>query len=289
VPVHAPRHVDCGACTGTNVCVANTCKAPVCGAPLSFPTQTDVFSGFGAMSENVVAAVTPDGTSLLVQGGIVPLGQPPCDIAFNQLSIIDAGTQQQVTGVDNMQTALQPRLALTADGLTIIGIDNATRQHFLVAKRAAKTTGAFTSASAADFAALAVTGNAQLIAPVLSPDGLALYFSVTGDATAGIYETVRASTSVPFPAATKLGGDLANLAFVSSVSSDRMTLFVADSTGAFGAATRTSTTQPFTLQVGLALPPQARMVGDCSGIYATCSIGGGGGQCAELDVCLFVR
>jgi len=284
----AQRHVDCGACTGTDVCVANACKAPVCGA-LSFPTKADVFSGFGAMSENVIAAITPDGTSLLVQSGITSLGGPPCDLGFNQLTVIDAGTQQGVTGVDNMQTALQPTLALTADGLTIIGIEVATGTHFVVARRTAKTTGAFTSASAADFAALAVTGNARLSAPVISADGLAFYFSVTGDQTAGIYETVRPSTSVPFPAATKLGGDLANMAIATAISSDHMTLFVGDHAGAFGAATRTSVTKPFTLQVGLGLPPQARMLGDCSGIYATCSVGGGGGQCAELDVCLFVR
>jgi hypothetical protein len=178
---------------------------------------------------------------------------------------------------------------MTADGLTIIGIEAATGTHFLVAKRTAKGSGAFLSASAADFAALAVTGNARLTAPVISADGLAFYFSVIGDETAGIYESVRASTSAPFPAATRLGGDLANMAVVTSISSDHMTLFVGDHAGAFGAATRTSVTQPFTLQVGLGLPPQARMLGDCSGIYATCSVGGGGGQCAELDVCLFVR
>ena len=283
----AQRHVDCGACTGTDACVANACKAPVCGA-FSFATKTDVFSGLGGQSQNVIAAITPDGTTLLVQSGVNPI-IPPCDVGFDQLLVIDAGTQQSVTGVDNMQTALQPMLALTADGLTIIGIEAATGTHFVVARRTAKTTGTFTSASAADFAALAVTGNARLIAPVISADGLAFYFSVIGDATAGIYESVRPSTSVPFPAATKLGGDLANMAVVTTISSDHMALFVGDHGGAFGAATRTSVTQPFTLQVGLSLPPQPRMLGDCSGIYATCSLGGGSGQCAELDVCLFAR
>jgi hypothetical protein len=286
----AQRQVDCGACSGTNVCVAHACKVPACPA-LTFPTKNDVLPASSAGSQNIVNAITPDGTTWLVQNDTNPIAMPPlCDLGgIGLLEIVDGGTAQSVSGIDNMETATQTALALSSDGLSIIGIDSATQTHFLVATRASKATGTFVTASASDFAALAVTGSAHVSAPVISPDGLAFYFTVTGDATAGIYETVRASTSTPFPAATKLTGDLASLAFVSSVSSDLMTLIVADNTGAFGVATRSSVTRPFTLQQGVAMPPQARLLGDCTGVYATCSVGGGGNTCPELDLCLFSR
>jgi hypothetical protein len=152
----------------------------------------------------------------------------------------------------------------------------------------------FGAASDTDFAQI----NAQLAstpgtfrAPVISADGLEFIYKVesTDTAQAGIYASVRASTSVPFPPGTKQPSPVADYEFPTGLSSDRLTLFLFDSfTGRV--LQRDSTSHPWVNPNAPAPPPQIsgwehKPLADCSKLVAMTSPGG----CAAEDVVLFTR
>jgi len=285
-----PRSVDCGACGGSDVCVANACKAPACSS-LAFAHQATI-TGLSDVGQDALAGITPDGGTVLTQR------RASCGNPFRLLLADTSGLATSAVdisaapGLAGMQVAAEETLALTADGLSIIGV-NTAGTGFAVAKRSARGATDFVGASSADFAALAVTGTTRVGAPAISLDGLAFYFDVGGDADAtknGIFESVRASTAVPFPAATKLPAALQTFAYVTGTSSDRMTLFLQTNSFSMVAFTRKSLTQPFANPNAPAAPPtvpgfRTRALGDCAQLVGTCTPGG----CLGEDICSFTH
>ncbi len=284
------RTVDCGTCGGSDVCVANACGAPVCGN-LAFAHQSTI-TALSDVGQDALASITPDGATILTQR------RASCGSPFKLLLADTAGLAttpvdiSAAPGLAGMQVTAEESLALTADGLSIIGVDTAGTG-FAVAKRSAPGATDFVGSSAADFAALAVASPARVGAPTISADGLAFYFNVGGasdPANNGIFESVRASTAVPFPAATKLTGDVQGLGYVTAVSSDRMTLFLQTNSFSMVALTRKSVTKPFTNPNAPAAPPtvpgfRTRPLASCAQLVGTCTPGG----CLGEDNCSFTH
>jgi hypothetical protein len=115
--------------------------------------------------------------------------------------------------------------------------DSCTRSHprwswraaTSASKRSVLGASDFAPVSAADFAALGVTPPRSLGFPAISGDSLAFYYVIWGDPDPlknGIYESVRTSTGVPFPAATRMPEVAQAYGAVTATSSDRMTLFL---------------------------------------------------------------
>jgi hypothetical protein len=134
----------------------------------------------------------------------------------------------------------------------------------------------------------ALNGVTSLQWPVISADGLAFYYRVTsssGGPAVGIYESVRASTNEPFPAATYMPAAVQQFAGVSAISSDRLTLFVTQN---FGTAlmTRASINDAFAVPATQQAPGHAYRIvpiDDCQKLIGTCEPGG----CQNEDVCLW--
>lgn len=238
------RAATCGTCSGTDACVANACKAPVCSA-LSFPHATLVSALNDPSNQDALAGVSADGNTVLWQ-------RSTCFSTPFELWIADATAGVFAVTDITGQPALAPlliaeerTLTLTADGLTIIGV-SIDHTQFLQTTRAAIGSTAFGPASNADFAALNVTAPAKLQFPAISSDGLALYFRLTDSpGLNGLYETVRASKAVPFPAATKMPGPVQNYESIMGIASDRMALFVQNYSFRMAVLTRKSLKDPF--------------------------------------------
>ena len=122
--------------------------------------------------------------------------------------------------------------------------------------------------------------------PVLSADGLALYYKIQDsgdDARDGIYESVRDSTSAAFPVGTRMPELVQRWGSVTGVAPDRLTLFV---TSDFGTQllTRASTNEPFA-EHGDARPASAYRIAPIGGcqLIGTCEPGG----CWREDICIW--
>ena len=261
------RTATCGACSGAKpACVDNVCKAPVCGADYGGTgTTVTTLTALGAGPQGLLG-VSATGASVLQKQNISAL---PNLAAFSKL-------QQSMT--------------LTPDGLTIIGAGTANNAFFST-KRSAVFLTDFTPAVAGELATLnaAIPAGASVAYPVRSADGLAFYYQVAGATTAsdnGIYEALRAQTTVPFSAGQKMPANVQAFEAVTGISSDRMTLFV---TAAFATSilSRTSTFQPF-VGSGATGPTQAFRVvplAGCSALLGTCEPGG----CAAETICVWTR
>lgn len=283
------RTAACGVCGGTDACVANACVAPVCNS-LSWPTESLVTSLNAQGKQDAPLAISSDGKTVLTQQGTTQCGDFQLIIAdSNGTSLVP----QNITAnpmLAGMLVSQEGTLTLTPDGLTIIG--TSTDGHsFLASKRAAFGGTVFAAATNTEFANLTVTGRVD--SPVITADGLDFYYRVSGDDDAakdGIYESVRTSTSVPFPAGTRVPDDLQIYQAVTGISRDRMTLFL--QTGSFStvALTRKSVTQPFTNPNAPGNPPavpgfRTRPSGDCQSVLATATPGG----CAQEENAIFSR
>jgi hypothetical protein len=284
------RTASCGTCGGTDACVANVCKAPVCSS-FAFPNQTLATALNDTGKQDAVTGVTPDGKTILSQRG------QSCG-NFRLILSDTSGlvtTNHDLTGnaeLSAMQIASEGTLALTADGLTIIGT-SADGTALLASHRAALGSATFSAATGTDFTNLAVVAPRRIDFPVISSDDLALYYRITGDADPsvdGLYESVRTSTSVPFPAGTRMSNLVSSFGAVTGISTDRMTLFLQTNSFSTVALTRRSLVQPFTNPNMPAPPPvvpgfRTRPLGDCNSLVATCTPGG----CAGEEVCVFTK
>ena len=294
----AQRTVDCGACGSGMGCVVGTCKVPVCSSlTFSAPAPLTAFARTGV--EDSIGGATPDGRTILY---IKTEGTSGC--GNYHLVVADeiapgSGTYTQ-RDVYSSFVALglwngQDGHGITADGLTIIS-KSADGKKLMSTTRSAINAIDFAAASETDFAQI----NGQLVGtsgtffvPTISADGLELFFTILGaDATTdGIYSSVRTSTTVPFPAGTKLPPPVSDYHFATGVSSDRLTLFVlGNSTYANRILSRKSTSQPFINPNAPAAPPvlggwQHKPLADCSKLIAMTSPGG----CANEDVVLLTR
>jgi hypothetical protein len=246
--------------------------------------------------QNIPAGATPDASTILVQYG----GPGGCSGGLS-LYIADetppgSGAYQirfvpKLLGAD---TSHEEGMTLEADGLTIIVL-TADHTRFRVSRRSAVGLVDFGLPSAGDFAAIAATGSQSLWAPSISADGLAFYYVVQGDpnaSTNGIYESVRAKTSVPFPPGTRMGNDIQAIAqYVNGVSADRLSIFLEEST-VFGTVvfSRTSLSAPFTNPLAPNAPPTApglrtRPLAGCPALVGSCAPQGGG--CLGEEVCVW--
>lgn len=284
------RVAACGECGGTDVCLAGTCKAPVCST-FSFPRTTLMNELNAGGTQDAITGVSADGKTVLWQR------RTSCSHSFS-LWIADSNGVFTLTDL-SAHPALAPMsvgeegaLALTSDGLTIIGMSDDGTQ-FLQSTRPSVGSTAFGPASNADFVALNASTPTHLAYPAISSDGLAFYFSMSSNpdsAKNGLYETVRSSTTVPFPTATKLPGELQTFQSVNAVSSDRMTLFVQTPSDAVMAYSRRSLKAPFTnpnFTVAAPAVPgfRTRPLGDCQTLIANYTTLG----CPGEDIVLYSK
>lgn len=291
------RTVDCGACAGGQGCVAGTCKTPVCtsfdftSAPVPGMARPDIEDSIGAVTPDaqVILYVQTATTSTNGCGAfklVVADETAPGASTYTQR---DVSTSFTMLGLINGQDAY----AISADGLTVIAL-SMDRKKLLATKRSAINAVDFGPASDADF----VNVNMQTLAasktfssPVLSADGLELWYSVRDTAMNKTtpHVAVRTSTSEPFPAGTEAPQPVSNHSLVQGISSDRLTLFVFDSFSG-RVFTRKSTSLPFTNPNAPAAPPQLvgwnhEPLADCTKLLAMRSPGG----CAKEDIILLSR
>jgi hypothetical protein len=284
------RTAACGTCSGTDACVANTCKAPVCSS-FAFPNRTLVTALDDTMKQDAVTGVSSDGKTVLAQ-------RSSCGDPFQTLLADSNGVTLVVADISanpalaGMAMTQEGTLALSSDGLTIIGMSSDGTK-FLSASRASVGTTAFATASGSDFVALAVTAPARIDTPTISSDGLAFYYRITGNADAnvnGIYETVRHAKTDAFPAGTRMPALVNQYGAVSAISSDRMTLFLATSSFTSVVLTRKSVAMPFTNPNEPAPPPsvpgfRTRPLGDCQSVIATYTVSG----CPGEDTAVYTK
>lgn len=285
------RTAACGACSGTDVCAANVCKPPVCSG-FSFPAVTLIADLNAPGKQDAITGVSTDGKTVLWQR------RDSCAASF-QLLIADSNGGAFVSADLSGLSALAPMaitaegtLALTADALTIIGA-SADRTQFLQSTRTSIGGTDFGPTSNADFAALTVAAPTKIDFPAISTDGLAFYYRMFGNPDAsqnGLYETVRTSTAVPFPAARKMPGVVQNYALITAVSSDRMTLFVQNNSYQMAALTRKSVKAAFAnpnFPGVTPMPPafRTRPLGDCQAVIGTYTTSG----CSGEDIAVYAR
>jgi hypothetical protein len=287
-----PRTVDCGGCSGGQGCVVGTCKTPVCTAfdYTSAPLPTFTRAGI----EDSIGAVTPDGQVILYIQSVSTCGGFHLVVADETTPGAGVFTLRDATpefGALGLYTG-QDGHTITSDGLTIIA-RSADSKRLLSTKRSAIHRVDFGPASTTDFDQInaQVAANAGTFqAPAISADGLELFYSIAGvtPSSNGIYASVRASTSVPFPAGAKIPAAMP-YPIATGVSSDRLTLFVFESFQG-RVLTRNSTSQPFTNPNAPGAPRslphwQHKPLADCSKIVAMASPGG----CQNEDVVLMTR
>jgi hypothetical protein len=244
--------------------------------------------------QNIPAGVTPSGSALLIQrGGAVSACTSNLSLYIADETPAGSGIYQTlyVYPPAGMDTGYEENVTLTADGLTIVGLATGDTR-FVASTRSATGLTDFGPASAGSFAQIVATGSETLWAPVVSPDGLAFYYTVHGDSSAsvnGIYESVRASTSLPFPPGTRMPAAVQNLAqYVTALTPDRLTIFLEEST-VWGtvALTRATVADAFTNPLAPDPPPslpglRAKPIDGCGSVIATCGSG-----CVNEEVCLW--
>lgn len=288
----AMRTVDCGACADASKgCVNTVCKTPEC------TTFTYTQSNFPNMStsgvEDSIGGSTWDARVVLyVKTATGTCGNYHLVVADELVA--GSGTYTQ-TDISTNLTALglinaQEQYTITADGLTIITVTTDSKTMKSTTRSAIGMTD-WGAASGTDFAAISAqtSGNSKTIsAPVISADGLELWYTLS-DTAAVIYSSVRSSTSVPFPAGTAAPAPVSGYPHVHGISHDRLTLIVFD--GYSGRVfTRKSTSASFTNPNAPAAAPllpgwDHKPLADCSKMIAMYSPGG----CANEDVVVLTR
>jgi hypothetical protein len=271
------RSTDCGMCSGTtSACVANVCTAPVCGTAFQIAPGTQVASVNTAGQQAPLLGASKTGQSLLFL-------QPTASACVGGGSALMIGDEavagsppyvnRNISGLANLVgfSRAEETMTLTADGLTIIGVGTSGR-NFLASHRTAVGMTDYTLALEGDFATLngTIPSPGSLAWPVISADGLAFYYSLSGatDTTLnGTYESVRASTGVPFPAATKMPAEVQAFWSLTGMSSDRMTAFMGLNYGT-QLMTRNSLSAPFTAPATSSPPGQAWRVVPIAGCIA---------------------
>jgi hypothetical protein len=295
------RVADCGSCVApTTACVANVCTAPVCadgsGAFAFAASGTPIASlSVSGVQEAMLGASTSGTTVLMLRAS----STPACVGFGSALFVADdsIGTGSYVlhglSGVANLASfvANEETMTISGDGLTIVGVDNLGR--LASASRSAIDATDFATPSVAMFDAVnaSIPAGGGVSWPVLAVDGLALSFTVAGAAAGqnGIYEAVRASTSVAFSAAVLMTGDVQSYLAISGISTDGMTAFVATSTYSTEILTRTSSMDTFAAPVPAPSAPgnawRVVPIAGCAKVIGTCEPGG----CTNEDICVWGR
>lgn len=279
-----PRTANCGSCGGvTPACVANVCRAPVCGTSF-MPNGSDVVSANISGRQDALLGVSANGGSVLYlqatsncvgNGARLFIG----DDASGALNFVS----QDLSAVPALASFVKAEetMTLTGDGLTIIGVT--TTQQFASTTRSAAGKTDFPAPAHAMFDTLNGTlpAGGTLSWPLVSADLLAFYFRVDNASNAnanGVYETVRSATSVPFPAATRMPPVVQGFQAISGMSSDRMTAFMATFTYGNGVLVRNSVLSPFAAPSGaVSLPATAWRImpfAGCARLLGTYEPGG---------------
>jgi hypothetical protein len=284
-----PRTANCGTCSGaTPVCNANVCVPPECGTSFSSSPGMAV-AGVNIMGkQSALLGASESGGSILY---LEPTST--CVSGGSSVIIADeavAGTPPYVLQTIGTLASLasfvrtEESMTLTADGLTIIGIGTGARS-FLTSTRSAVGTTDFSTAAVGPFAFInaAIPPSPAIVSlPVLSHDGLEFIFQVvsaTDTTMNGIYDSVRATMTAAFPAATKLTGAVQTFGGITGLSSDRLTAFV----GVFGTKilTRTSLTDAFVVPPMSTPPFQAARIVPIKGCTTLIGTSQPGGCAAE--------
>jgi hypothetical protein len=282
----ATRNVNCGGCNGSDVCAANQCRPSQCSS-LAFANMTQVATINASGQQDALGAVSADGGSVInhraaqcTQFTTLLIEQ----IGLNTVTIDLSANAAFMTTTRHNQEAT---FAMTGDALTFAAV-TADQTGFIMATRTAKGSSTFAPVANA-FADLAVTPPAIVAHPVLSQDGLAFYYVVRNHPTTsldGLYESLRSSTAVPFPAPVKMGGDAQGFDAPVSISGDKMTFFMQTGFG-MHVLRRNSLTKPFTNPNAPAAAPtvpgfRTRIVGNCGTLMGTCT-----GGCLNEQTCTF--
>jgi hypothetical protein len=288
----ATRTVNCGACSGTDVCVANVCKAPVCST-LSFGAGTSIPSVNVAGVQNMLSAVTPDGGSILFK-------RASSACASYEVFVGDAMppsmsyTLSSVPALSGMDLTDEEYATLTDNGLTIVAA-NTAHTGLLASTRSAKFKVDFAAPTNAPFTNITTMGTQALSFPYLVPGQLELYY-VIGGATItslnGIYHATRASVSVPFGAGVQMPAPVANYYYVTAVSADNMTIFLNTTSYSMVVLTRSDVSQPFSIPGDAGAPPvvpgwRTRPIDSCQTLVGTCQVNTVGGGCLSERICTF--
>jgi len=241
--------------------------------------------------QNVPAGVTPTASSILIQQGNVGSA---CEYG---LSLLIADQMPPGSGIYQtspltlpygMDTAFEENVTLTSDGLTIIGL-NEDDTGFVTTTRSAIGNTDFGPPIPGLFAQIKAAGDGQTLwAPVLSADTLAFYYTVHNDPDAevnGIYESLRASPSAPFPLGTQMPALIQNVAqYVTALTADRLTIFLEENS-VFGtvAMTRATLADPFTNPNPMPALPGLRIrpINGCAQLLGSCGTAG----CSSEQIC----
>jgi hypothetical protein len=288
----APRSADCGTCPTSLVCVSNACQAPDC-ASLQFGATGAVIATVNTSGEqNIPAAVTPSGSTILLQRTGSACGSAMMlFIADETAPSSGVYSTQAVSPPSDLLVNFEENVTLTADGLTLISA-SADRSGFRASTRSGPGMVDFGPPSSAEFDALTVVLPVNVWAPAISADGLAFYYVIHGTQGAamdGIYESVRASTSVPFPPGQRMPALVQFWGqYVTALSLDRMAMFVESQPGNYNTfvLTRSSLAEPFANVNVLSAPPvtpgfRARPFANCMRLLGTCTPGG----CTNEKIC----
>ncbi|MEO8704779.1 MAG: hypothetical protein ABI867_32280 [Kofleriaceae bacterium] len=265
-----PRTTSCGVCPP--VCASFTFTQSPLADELNAAGQQDAIAGFSA-----------NGATAISQRRAV------CAGPFS-LILTEAGASTDITtlpGFDVIAVDREGSVTLTGDGLSVIGIGRSLREVF-GSKRSAIGALDFAAATKTGFEAITIADPGQLNNPVLSSDGLALYYQViaAGPGIDGIYESVRTSTTAGFPPGTRMPENVQAAGFATGISSDRLALFLQANFGMF-VLTRSDVSQPFTNPNAPNAAPtvpgfRTRPLGDCQTLIGTCT-----GGCTGEETCRF--
>jgi hypothetical protein len=231
----------------------------------------------GTTGQEALASITPSGGTILFHRSTTgACGSFGVFIADDSGGLFDVRDITTVLGAAGIDTTRENALAITSDGLTVIG-PSMDGMAFLASSRSSIGAGDFGPGDPAPFAALG-TG-AVLGGPAISADSLAFYYNQGSD----IYEAVRASATVPVAAGALMPSAVQAYEYVTATSVDRLSLFLQTDTFSMVMLSRIRIGDPFAGSV--AVPGfRTRPLETCTALIGTCLTGGG---CVGEDVCRF--
>lgn len=249
--------------------------------------------------QDIPAGGTQDASSILVQRGrcstnlflLVVDEIPPRSRTYRAIGI------PPIAGMDLTH---EEAVTMETDGLTIIGM-TADSLGFRAAKRSG--VGKVDFAVVADAELSNIVGKMPQIlwAPAISPDGLALYYTVANDPDPninGIYESVRSATRMPFPRGTRMPDLVQSFGqYVNGLSADHLSIFLElwdNVENGFGTVvlSRPNQSAPFTNPNAPDPPPRVpgmrtRPLSGCDWLIGSCAPLGGG--CGGEDICTWAN
>ena len=278
----AARTANCGTCTTGMGCVDQVCQTPVC---TTFNYSSTLYSAGSRTGLEDVAIAASNGGSIVY--GQAP-GTPTCGsfnvyVADETSSGSGTYTPRDLTSWVTTNAVINNEMAMSGDGLTLVVVSS-DGTSLASAQRPGLQSIAFSAPSKTDFAAINdfLVGTTGVLGwPALSSDGHELYYALGGISTAvnGIYRSIRPTGTGPFPAGTLVTVLASPYQFVTSESSDRLTLFVYQPYGTY-IFTRSSTRAEFATPNLPAAPTtvaggwQHKVFQDCRTMFSMSSSGG---------------